>query len=132
MWPVYLFAAVVLMGFNVLVVKKLMKHLDPVKLLFYQYLVALPVVGVYAAASGSLTIHSSSFLLGFLYIAGIACFYAALQRSEISKVSPVFNMKMLVTSGLGVVFLSEPLTPKLVLGLGCGVIAVFLLGGEGL
>lgn len=132
LWLLYVVIAFILMSLSTFLVKKLFKEVNPLVVLFYQYLIAIPLVWFYSLllqagfGQGSYLI----FLLGLFYVIGIAFFYLALKKGSLSRVSPVFNLKMLVTAVLGLVFLSEPLTLNLVLGLFFGVTAVYLLGGE--
>ena len=130
MWYFYLLIAVVLMSVNTLLVKQLVKDVKPVVLLFYQYLISIPVVGVYGFFMNASFSNFSLVWLGFIYVLGIALFYQALSQGDLSRVSPVFNQKMLVTVSLGVLFLGESLSVKTVIGLVFGVIGVWLLGGE--
>lgn len=131
-WFVYVFAAIILMSFNSYLVKLLVKKINPFLILFYQYLLAVPLVIFYSVLSSAKPAGFGYYpiiLLGVIYVLAIGFYYAALKKGPLSKVSPIFNLKMLVTVFLGLIVLSEPLTFKLALGLIFGVIGIYLLGG---
>lgn len=132
LWLIYVIIAIILMSLNTFLVKKLVKNINPYVILFYQYLIAIPLVAIY-----SLLFNADIFagnmlivLLGVVYVAAIALVYIALKTGSLSKVSPVFNLKMLVPAILGVIILSEALSLQLVLGLLFGIIGVVLLSGD--
>jgi len=131
-WIVYLLIAIVLMSVNAYVVKLLVKNINPLIVLFYQYLIAIPLLIIYSLMVNAdlLTGNFNIVLLGFLYVTGIALFYIALKKGSLSKVSPVFNLKMIITAILGIIVLSEPLTLNKIVGLLFGILSVYLLSGE--
>lgn len=55
------------------------------------------------------------------------CWFLALKHGKLSTVVPIRNMALLVTIGLGVVFLSDQLTPLKIAGIVLGLIAVVLV-----
>lgn len=131
MWFYFLLIAIILMSLNTYLVKVLTKSIDSFIILFYQYLLALPLVIVYSFVSNASFNASPCFLLiGFLYFIAIAAFYSALKKGSLSRVSPIFNLKMIVVAVLGLLLLSEPLTIRLIIGLFFGLFGVLLLGGE--
>ncbi len=132
-WLVYVLIAVVLMSFSSLIVKKLMKNVNQLIILFYQCLIAVPLVIIYSYFSSGALITINNYpliLLGVIYVTAIALYYVALSNGPLSKVSPVFNLKMIVTAVLGLIILIEPLTIQLILGLVFGMLGIYLLGGE--
>ncbi|PIU62182.1 hypothetical protein COS83_02825, partial [archaeon CG07_land_8_20_14_0_80_38_8] len=131
-WIIYLLIAIVLMSVNAYVVKLLVKNINPLIVLFYQYLIAIPLLIIYSLMVNAdlLTGNFNIVLLGFLYVTGIALFYIALKKGSLSKVSPVFNLKMIITAILGIIVLSEPLTLNKIVGLLFGILSVYLLSGE--
>lgn len=131
-WMLSVFIAVILMGLNTYLVKLLVKKINPYIVLFYQYLIAIPLVGAYSFLTNQ-TIISSNYhimLFGLFYVIAIASFYTALKKGSLSKVSPIFNMKMLVPAILGIIILGEPVTLQLILGLLFASVSVFLLSGD--
>lgn len=131
-WLFYLVIAIIFMSLNQLIVKSVLNKASPYAVLFYQYLVALPLVGLYALVSkavwlGDFTVMT---LLGFVYFIALGLYYTSMSKGDLSKVSPLFNLKMLVTAFLGIIILSEPVTVNLILGLFFGTISVYLLGGS--
>lgn len=129
-WLSYLIISIILMSFNVFYIKKLVKRLNPLVILLYQYIIAIPLVYLYSFIVQPIELVNYSLsLLGLIYVAGIALFYIALKKGSLSKVSTVFNMKMIVTALLGVIILAEPLTLQLIIGLLFGAVSVYLLGG---
>lgn len=133
MWLILVLSSVFLMSFNAYIVKLLVRRLRPALVLFYQYLIAIPVVGFYVLFSGAVinASHLPLLFLGLIYVGAIGCFYAGLRKGVLSKVSPIFNLKMIITVVLGVIILLEPLTLNLIIGLFLGVFSIYLLGGEG-
>ena len=131
-WIIYLLIAIVLMSVNAYVVKLLVKNINPLIVLFYQYLIAIPLLIIYSLMVNAdlLTGNFNIVLLGFLYVTGIALFYIALKKGSLSKVSPVFNLKMIITAILGIIVLSEPFTLNKIVGLLFGILSVYLLSGE--
>jgi drug/metabolite transporter (DMT)-like permease len=121
------------MSFNSLIIKPLMKKVNPFIILFYQYLMAVPLVLTYSYFFNTATIKISELpliLLGIIYVIALSLYYIALNKGPLSKVGPVFNLKMIITAILGLLVLFEPLTIQLVIGLIFGVLGVYLLGGE--
>ncbi len=131
LWLVYTIISIILMSLNIFLVKILVKKVKPLSILFYQYIIAIPLVLIYSLISGA-SITSGNYyilLLGIIYFAGIAIMYIGLSKGPLSKVSPIFSLQMLVTASLGITILLEPLSIKLILGLILGVIGIYFLGG---
>lgn len=69
----------------------------------------------------------------YLAIGGIlgglaqVCWFLALKHGKVSTVVPIRNMALLVTIGLGVIFLAEKLTLLKTVGIVLGLIAVILV-----
>lgn len=64
---------------------------------------------------------------GILGGLGQACFFMALKHGKINTVVPIRNMALVVTIILGVIFLSEQLTPLKIVGIVLGLISVVLV-----
>lgn len=71
----------------------------------------------------------------FLYLAGVTAavgvlaYIHALSNGPVSIVVPVFGMFIVTSSAVGVLFLSEPLTARKVLGVGFAAVALYLIAG---
>lgn len=93
-------------------------------------LTMLPVIVAYGMLSGTLVVHAGA-LWGavggcFTYFA-FYNFSKALQAGAVSVAVPVFRLFFVGTAILSIVFLHESLTWLKVVGLACGVLAVWLL-----
>ncbi|NJB82959.1 EamA family transporter [Wenyingzhuangia aestuarii] len=55
------------------------------------------------------------------------CFFLAMKHGKLSTVVPIRNLALLITIGLGVIFLGEQLTPLKIAGIVLGLIAVVLV-----
>ncbi|MDD5417902.1 MAG: DMT family transporter [Candidatus Nanoarchaeia archaeon] len=131
LWVLYITLAIFFLSSNILLVKTLVRKISPFAVLFYQYLIAIPLVFIYSLMTGSKADLNVlwSIPLGFIYVVAIALFYIGLKKGNLSKVSPVFNMNLLVTSLLSIVFFAEQFNLKIILGLVFGVVSVYLIGG---
>ncbi|MFA5405874.1 MAG: DMT family transporter [Candidatus Nanoarchaeia archaeon] len=130
-WLFYTLLAVIFMGPNTFIVKKLTKTIKcPQVVLFYQFLTAVIVVFSYVLITGFSDLSVFALLLGVAYFIALTLFYFGLSKGDLSKASPVFNMNLLVTAVLGLVVLGEQLTFNVIIGLGLGVLGIYLLGGE--
>jgi len=69
-------------------------------------------------------------IAGVCLTVGILAYYRALSLGPVSVVSPIFGMFLVVSSLLGIVFLNESLTARKALGIGLGVVAVYLVSVE--
>ena len=132
LWLVYVIISIVLMSFTVFIAKTIMPEVNPLVVLFYQYLIAIPLVLLYSLFSGARIEAGNPVLLliGVLYVAAIGSSYTAFSKESLSKVSPIVNLKMVVTVVLSIVLLSEPFSLKLFAGVVLGGISIYLLGGK--
>ena len=132
LWFIYVLISIVLMSFTVFIAKTIMPEVNPLVVLFYQYLIATPLVLLYSLVSGAMIGTGSPLLLliGVIYVAAIGSYYVALSRESLSRVSPIVNLKMVVTVVLSIVLLSEPFSLKLFAGVVLGGISIYLLGGK--
>ncbi|ELY23776.1 hypothetical protein C499_18534 [Halogeometricum borinquense DSM 11551] len=77
--------------------------------------------------------HSKSkyvFAAGLCLTVGILAYYRALSIGQVSIVSPIFGMFLVLSSVIGIVFLNESLTARKALGIGLAIIAVYLVAVE--
>jgi drug/metabolite transporter (DMT)-like permease len=81
-WLIYLTIAIVLMSLNSYIVKKLVKKVNPYLVLFYQYLIAIPLVLVYSLFFQANVLSGEPLIifLGIFYVAAIAFYYTALKE----------------------------------------------------
>jgi len=128
---VYLLLAVSFMGFNSFIVKKLVKTLKPNVVMFYQFMLAMPLVLFYTFISGSEFIFNPLLLLiGLAYFVSLTLFYVALSKGNLIRAGPIWTLNLLVTALLGFVFLLEPVDLKIILGILFGVLSVYFLRGD--
>ncbi|MGY6649834.1 EamA family transporter [Wenyingzhuangia sp. IMCC45574] len=64
---------------------------------------------------------------GFLGGLAQVCFFLAMKHGKLSTVVPIRNLALLITIGLGVIFLGEQLTPIKIVGIILGLISVILV-----
>lgn len=69
-------------------------------------------------------------LAGVCLFVGILAYYRALSLGPVSVVSPIFGMFLVVSSVIGIAFLNESLTARKALGIGLGIVAVYLVSVE--
>ena len=129
MWQVYVFLAVVFMGFNSFIVKKLVKTVNPSVVMLYQFLLAAPLVFSYLLLSSwDFTFNPFLILIGFGYFCSLTFFYISLIKGSLTKSGPIFTLNLLVTAILGFILLRETLNWKIAAGLLFGLLSVYLLG----
>jgi drug/metabolite transporter (DMT)-like permease len=100
--------------------------------LMVQTWVFLPTVIVYALVTGSLRFVPASLwgvLAGLFILVGFYNFAASLRSGSISINAPVFRLSLVVTAGLAIVFLGEPLTAFKTVGIALALVAAWLLLG---
>ncbi|NVO14666.1 MAG: EamA family transporter [Rhodoplanes sp.] len=91
-----------------------------------------PSVVLYAAATGTLTLAGGAAwgnLAGLFLFLGLLLFARSLRSGPVSVNGPIFRLGFVVTVGLAVVVLGEPLTAAKAAGLMLALIAVWLLLG---
>ncbi|HKJ58183.1 MAG TPA: EamA family transporter [Halobacteriales archaeon] len=66
------------------------------------------------------------YLAGVLLTVGIIAYYRALSLGPVSVVVPIFGMFLVGSSVVGILFLSESLTPRKAAGIGFAALAVYL------
>jgi transporter family protein len=69
-------------------------------------------------------------LAGVFLFVGILAYYRALSLGPVSVVSPIFGMFLVLSSIIGIVLLNESLTARKALGIGLGIVAVYLVSVE--
>jgi transporter family protein len=70
------------------------------------------------------------YLAGLFLAVGILAYYRALSLGPVSAVVPIFGTFLVVSSVLGILFLSESLTARKVAGIGCAVLGIYLVSVE--
>lgn len=132
LWLIYTIISVILLGLNIFLIKTFVKKVKPILILFYQSIIAIPLIILYSILTNASIISSNYYLLllGCFYITGIIFMYTALSKGPLSKVSPIFSLQMLVTAVLGLAILLEPLSINLVAGLILGALGIYFLGGK--
>jgi len=97
------------------------------------------VVGALAVVVGTdqrITPHLGSSKLpyavaaGVCLAAGILAYYRALSLGPVSVVTPVFGLFLVTSSIFGMAFLGESVTARKIAGIGCAVLAVYLVTVE--
>ncbi|WP_311173633.1 EamA family transporter [Halobellus ordinarius] len=69
-------------------------------------------------------------IAGVCVTVGILAYYRALSLGPVSVVSPIFGMFLVLSSAIGFAFLNESLTARKLLGIGLGVVAIYLVSVE--
>jgi drug/metabolite transporter (DMT)-like permease len=129
-WWVFVLAAVLFMGFNSFIVKKLVKTVKPNIVMLYQFLLAAPLVAFYTVVSGGeFNFNPVLLLIGFGYFCALSSFYISLSKGSLTRAGPIFTLNLIVTAILGFIILGEPVTWKIIVGLLFGVSSVLILGG---
>jgi len=67
------------------------------------------------------------YLAGLFLAVGILAYYRALSLGPVSAVVPIFGTFLVISSAMGVLFLSESLTARKVAGIGCAVLGIYLV-----
>jgi drug/metabolite transporter (DMT)-like permease len=131
MWPIYAAIAVLFMGFNAFIVKNLSKKTSPHAILFYQFILATPLVFTYLMIKGG-EFNFSPWLLimGFAYFLSLTLYYITLKKVGLTKAGPLWNLNLIVSAILGFIFLNEQINFKIAAGLMFGIISIFLIGGD--
>jgi len=66
-------------------------------------------------------------LAGLCLTVGILAYYRALSLGPVSVVSPIFGMFLVLSSVIGIAFLHETASARKLLGIGLGLVAVYLV-----
>jgi drug/metabolite transporter (DMT)-like permease len=126
-------AAMLLFGLGDLIYKRGAAAGAPAhQFLMVQTWVFLPTVIVYALVTGSLRFVPASLwgvLAGLFILVGFYNFAASLRSGSISINAPVFRLSLVVTAGLAIILLGEPLTVFKIAGIGLALLAAWLLLG---
>jgi transporter family protein len=67
------------------------------------------------------------YLAGLFLAVGILAYYRALSLGPVSAVVPIFGTFLVISSAMGVLFLSESLTARKVAGIGCAMLGIYLV-----
>ncbi|VVB75874.1 EamA-like transporter family protein [Candidatus Tiddalikarchaeum anstoanum] len=127
-WQIYLVLAVLFMGFNSFIVKKLVKKVKPNVVMLYQFMLATPLVASYnLLTGGELIFNPLLLLLGFGYFCSLTLFYVSLVKGSLTRAGPIWTLNLLISAILGFIILHEPLNLNIALGLLFGVVSVYLL-----
>lgn len=70
------------------------------------------------------------YLAGLFLTVGILAYYRALSLGPVSVVVPIFGTFLVISSVVGILVLDESLTPRKVAGIGCAMLAVYLVSVE--
>lgn len=128
MWRLYTALAILFMGFNSFIAKKLTKTVKPPIIMLYQFMIAAPLVFIYLISSGwDYYFSPYLILIGIAYFISILLFYTSLIKGNLTKSGPIFNLNLLVTAILGFIFLKETINAKIILGLLFGIISIYFL-----
>ncbi len=131
MWLIYAIIAVLFMGFNAFIVKIISKKKSPHIILFYQFLLAAPLVLIYLMIKGGEFNFSPWLLLiGLAYFSSLTLYYITLKKVGLTKAGPLWNLNLVVSAILGFIFLNEAINAKIIVGLAFGIISIFLIGGD--
>lgn len=134
-WHVSAFFALIIYGFWGFFPKLAVAHISPQSALIYQVLGAMLVGIPLLVISGfRLETHPAgsffAILTGIAGLLGTLCYYTAASRGKISIVVSITALYPLITILLAAVFLRETISPRQVLGMLFGLIAIVLLAVE--
>jgi drug/metabolite transporter (DMT)-like permease len=131
MWQLYLFLAVLFMGFNSFIVKILVKKIHPNVVMLYQFILATPLVFSYLLISNwDYAFSPWLILIGFGYFASLTYFYNALIKGNLTKAGPLWSLNLVITALLGFFFLKEQFDWKIGAGLMFSVLSIYFLRGN--
>lgn len=102
----------------------------PHQFLMVQSWVFLPTVAVYGVLTGSLHFASGTqwgLPVGVFVLTGFYNFAHSLKSGPVSVNAPVFRLSFVITAGLAVAFLGEPLGGHKIAGMSLALVAVWLL-----
>jgi len=132
-WFLLSVAAMLLQGVIVFLIKLLTNYFNPLLLLFMQYAGGLVSVAIYIKVK-KLKIKISkkelrlALMSGFLVSTGLSFYYLAIKLAPVSIVTPIQSVGvMLAQLMLGLAFLKEKLTKRLIAGIACAVTCIILL-----
>lgn len=131
LWLVYVLLAVVFMGFNSFIVKKLVRTVKPNIVMLYQFMLAAPLIAFYMLVTGGEFVFNPWLLLiGLGYFCSLTLFYMSLIKGNLTRSGPIWNLNLIVTAVLAFIILSEMVNWKVILGLFFGVLSVYLLRSD--
>jgi transporter family protein len=129
----YAFGAMLFFGIGDLVYKRgAAAGAQPHQFLMVQSWVFLPSVALYGLCSGSLRFGAGTFwgaLAGLFALIGFYNFAHSLKSGSISINAPIFRLSFVITAGLAVLLLGEPVTAYKIMGSAFALAAVWLLLG---
>ncbi len=132
-WFFYAFLATIIQGLLVFTIKPLSSIFNPLMLLFMQYFGGLIFAVIYAKIKGfNFKLNKKELLLsllsGFLVSTGLSFYYLAIQLGQISIVSPLQSVGiMLMHALLGFAVLKEKMRLKVILGIASSILCIILL-----
>ena len=104
----------------------------PHQFLMVQSWVFMPTVAAYGLLTGSLEFVRGTLwglLVGVFVLTGFYNFAHSLKSGRVSVNAPVFRLSFVITAGLAVALLGEPLTAFKIAGISLALVAVWLLLG---
>ncbi|MDD4352848.1 MAG: EamA family transporter [Candidatus Nanoarchaeia archaeon] len=105
MWQLYTILAVLFMGFNSFIVKKLVKTLNPNIVMFYQFMLAAPLIFSYLLLSNwDFVFNPLLIFIGLGYFASLTLFYTSLIKGNLTKSGPIWSLNLIITAILGLFF----------------------------
>lgn len=132
-WFVYAVIAMLLQGVLVFFIKLLSPNFSSVFLLFMQYTGGLISVLFYVLIRKfklRISRHELclALLSGFLVSTGLSFYYTAIKLAPVSIVSPLQSVGIILMQGvLGVAFLKEKVTRRVIAGIVCSVLCIIFL-----
>ena len=130
----YALAAMLLFGIGDLIYKRgAAAGAQPHHLQMVQSWLFLPTVALYGLFTGSLQFSAPAALWGGLAgvfaLTGFYNFAHSLKSGSVSINAPIFRLSFVITAGLAILLLREPLTPYKIAGIALALAAVWLLLG---
>jgi drug/metabolite transporter (DMT)-like permease len=131
MWELYTLLAVLFMGFNSFIVKKLIKKIKPEIIIVYQFLLASPLVFSYLLLNNwDYSFNPLLIFIGVGYFISLIFYYTSLIKGNLSKSGPIFSLGLIISSGLGFIILKENFNWKIAMGLFFGILSIYFLRGN--
>jgi len=139
MWILFALLSAVTTGMSAVVEKIGLKNVDATAGLAVQSVVILVLSWVYAGSTGKLTTLSrlGAKDWGFLVLAGAVTtlaylfYFGAIKAGDVSRVAPIDRLSLVFSILFAAVFLSEKLTPPVMVGAGLMAVGALIIAAFG-
>lgn len=136
-WVLFALGAAAFGGVTAILAKVGVSGIDSNVATFYRTLIVLAFAGLVVSVRGdwSQLGSASTRTLVFLTLSGLAtaaswlCYFRALQLAPASLVAPIDKLSVVVAVVLGILFLGEPLSARLIAGVVLIVVGAIVIAG---